>query len=178
MPKPTTKHGLVSDANTQLDTLWSVIDAMTQVELCTPFDFSNKPNKTQAHWSRDKNVRDVLIHLYEWHQLLINWIECNLRGHKTPFLPNPYTWKNYSGLNLQFWKQHQTTTLTHAVELLQQSHTNVLNAIKPFSEEQLFTKKCFDWTGTTHLASYCTSSTSSHYTWAIKKIRAHRKTLK
>ncbi|MGO3678157.1 MAG: ClbS/DfsB family four-helix bundle protein, partial [Microbacteriaceae bacterium] len=31
----------------------------------------------------------------------------------------------------------------------------------------------FPWTGTTSLGSYCVSATSSHYDWAIKKIRAH-----
>ena len=29
--------------------------------------------KKEAHWSRDKNVRDVLIHLYEWHQLMLKF---------------------------------------------------------------------------------------------------------
>ncbi|MFC1239685.1 ClbS/DfsB family four-helix bundle protein [Treponema vincentii] len=40
-----------------------------------------------------------------------------------------------------------------------------------FSNEELFTKKVFDWTGTTSLGSYCVSATSSHYDWATKDIK-------
>jgi hypothetical protein len=44
-----------------------------------------------------------------------------------------------------------------------------------FSNEELFTKQHFHWTGTTTLGSYCISALSSHYDWATKKIRAHIK---
>ena len=41
------------------------------------FNLSGDAGKKEAHWGRDKNVRDVLIHLYEWHQLLIKFVEHN-----------------------------------------------------------------------------------------------------
>lgn len=44
-----------------------------------------------------------------------------------------------------------------------------------FSIEDLFDKGRFDWTGTTTLGSYFVSATSSHYDWALKKLRAHRR---
>jgi hypothetical protein len=34
----------------------------------------------------------------------------------------------------------------------------------------------FTWTGTTSLGSYCVSASSSHYDWAMKKIKNHIKT--
>ena len=45
-----------------------------------------------------------------------------------------------------------------------------------FSDEELFTKRIFDWTGTSTLGSYTVSATASHYDWAMKKIKAHIKT--
>ena len=54
---------------------------------------------------RDKNLRDVLIHLFEWHQLLLLWIESNLNNDQKPFLPLPYNWKTYGELNIEFWKK-------------------------------------------------------------------------
>jgi hypothetical protein len=42
--------------------------------------------------------------------------------------------------------------------------------------EELFAKKAFSWTGTTTLGAYCVSATSSHYDWAIKKLKNHLKT--
>ncbi|MCF0255123.1 ClbS/DfsB family four-helix bundle protein [Bacteroides heparinolyticus] len=45
-----------------------------------------------------------------------------------------------------------------------------------FRKGELFTKKKFDWTGTSTLGNYCVSS--NHYDWAIKKQKIHRKTSK
>jgi len=58
-------------------------------KLSTPFDFSADEKKKEAHWGRDKNLRDVLIHLYGWHQLLLNWRHSNLAGTETTFIPAP-----------------------------------------------------------------------------------------
>ncbi len=62
-----------------------------------------------------------------------------------------------------------------AKELLLTSHDEVVRLIKRFSDDELFEKSHFDWTGTTTLGSLCVSTTSSHYEWAIKKLRAHLK---
>lgn len=41
-----------------------------------------------------------------------------------------------------------------------------------FSDEELFARGHFDFTGKPNLAAYVTGSTSSHYDWAIKKIKS------
>ena len=120
---------------------------------------------------------DVLVHLYEWHQLLLNWIHSNQSGNKANFLPEPYNWKTYPQMNVGFWEKHQHTSLKEAVQLLKESHSEVINLIDSFTNEELFTNKYFSWTGTTSLGSYCVSATSSHYDWAIKKIKEHKKSL-
>lgn len=66
----------------------------------------------ETHWSRDKNLRDVLVHLYEWHQLLLDWVQANLDGENRTFLPEPYNWKTYPAMNVEFWKKHQK----HAID--------------------------------------------------------------
>ena len=91
-------------------------------ELSTPFDFSGDEKKKEAHWERDKNLRDVLIHLYEWHKLLLNWVHANQMEDRQPFIPKPYNWKTYGKLNMEFWKKHQATSLEEAKELLHNSH--------------------------------------------------------
>ena len=65
MPRPTNKTELLNASKENYGKLLQMIDAMTEKELNTPFDFSGDAGKKEAHWSRDKNVRDVLIHLYE-----------------------------------------------------------------------------------------------------------------
>jgi len=178
MPRPTTKTALIEAANEQFEKMWKWIDAMTSAEQNMTFNFGDDFNKTEAHWERDKNLRDVLIHLYEWHQLLQNWVTENQNGGAKPFLPEPYNWKTYGMMNMEFWNKHQSTSYEDAKNLLNESHKKVIALIEPFSDDELFVKKHFAWTGTTNLGSYCVSATASHYDWAIKKIKLHSKTVK
>ena len=173
MARPTTKKDLLEAAKINFEKLWQAIDSLPEKGLSLEFDFSGDTKRKEAHWKRDKNLRDVLIHLYEWHQLLLNWVESNRKGNKANFLPEPYNWKTYGEMNVRLWEKHQGTQLGDAKEMLQASHTSVWEMIQLFSDDELFGKKVFDWTGTTTLGSYCVSATSSHYDWAIKKLKAH-----
>lgn len=144
-------------------------------EKTIPFDFTEDEKKKEAHWKRDKNLRDVLIHLYEWHQLLLNWVDANENGEDKPFIPEPYNWKTYGDMNVEFWKKHQNTTLEEAVEMLEKSHGEVMKLAETFTDGELFTKGVYPWVGGSTLGSYFVSVTASHYDWAMKKLKAHRK---
>ena len=161
MPRPATKADLIQASNEQFAKLRTLIDGMTDKEKAADI-FPNE---------RDKNVRDVLVHLYEWHCLLLNWIRSNTNRNPAPFLPVPYNWKTYPQMNVVFWEKHQNTSYTDAETMLKKTHKEVLALIETFSNEALFSKGTFDWTGTTTLGSYCVSATSSHYDWAIKDIK-------
>ena len=178
MPRPKTKEELVLASQENYEKLKRFISQLSEDELQTPFDFSRDPKKKEAHWKRDQNLRDVLIHLYEWQQLLLTWVHSNQEGHERPFLPESYNWKTYGQMNVAFWKKHQKTTLEEATRLLAQSHREVLELVEDFSTDELFTKGVYQWTGGTSLGSYFVSSTSSHYDWALKKLKAHRKNCK
>ena len=176
MGRPTSKSELLSAAAANYEEMNQFIASMTEQELSTPFAFDD--NKKEAHWKRDKNLRDVLIHLYEWHQLLLDWVPSNQKGENKPFLPKPYTWKTYGSLNEFFWKKHQNTTLEEASQMLEKSHKEVMDLAETFTNEELFTKGVYKWVGTSTLGSYFVSNTSSHYNWALKKLKAHRKNCK
>ena len=178
MPRPKTKEELVLASKKNYEKLNLLISQLSEEELQTPFDFSKDQKKKEAHWKRDKNLRDVLIHLYEWHQLLLTWVHSNQKGHERPFLPEPYNWKTYGEMNVAFWKKHQKTSLEEATKLLNQSHKEVLELMEGFSNDDLFTKGVYKWTGGTSLGSYFVSATSSHYDWALKKLKAHQRNCK
>ena len=175
MGRPTTKTDLLTAAAANYEKLNVLISELTEKELTTPFDFSGDEKKKEAHWKRDKNLRDILIHLYEWHQLLLNWVQSNQNGDNKPFLPKPYNWKTYAKLNEQFWKKHQNTSLDDAKDMLQKSHDEVMKLAETFSNEELFSKGVYSWVGGSVLGSYFVSVTASHYDWALKKLKAHRK---
>jgi hypothetical protein len=163
--RPTTKQELIVAANGQFDKLWKLIDSMSDSAQSGAFRFED----------RDKNLRDVLVHLYEWHQLLLNWVFSNRAGSPATFLPEPYTWKTYPQMNVAFWEKHQQTLLDDAKRLLRASHEQVMKLIDTLTDQELFAKKHFSWTGTTNVGSYCISATSSHYDWAMKKLKQHLK---
>ena len=167
MPRPQSKKDLLEAAQTTYDKLLQLIDSMTEEELQTPFDFSGDEKKKEAHWKRDKNLRDVIVHLHEWHQLLLDWIKNNQAGIQKPFLMEGYNWKTYGDMNQVFWKNCQ-----------KDSHAKIMEAIEAMTNEELFSKDAYDWVGGSTIGSYFVSTTSSHYDWAMKKIKAHKKNLK
>ncbi len=177
MARPRTKVDLIEASNANFEKLWKTIEALSKEVFTADFDFSDNPKLKEAHWQRDKNVRDVLVHLYEWHQLLINWVNKNQAGEASKFLPEPYTFKNIADMNVKFWEKHQETDYDKAVEMLKNSHEEVMKIIGSFTDEELFANKYFPWTGTTSVGSYCISGTSSHYDWAIKKINKHKRSV-
>ena len=107
MPRPTSKSELINAAQETYGQLNELITSLTQTELLTPMKFSE--TKKEAHWKRDKNLRDVLTHLYEWHQLLTNWVTSNLEGETRSLLPQPYNWRNYGkSIRIQPWKKQKS----------------------------------------------------------------------
>lgn len=165
MARPATKAELLAAAEQQFEKMWAVMEGMTPEQRYGTFQFED----------RDRNIRDILVHLYEWHQLLLRWVKANRAGQEQSFLPAPYNWRTYPQMNVGFWEKHQETADEDAVKMLLQSHRDVMACMEAFSDQELFTKKHFPWTGNTSLGSYCVSATSSHYDWAIKKMKKHLK---
>lgn len=175
MARPKSRLDLLDTANAQFDKLVALIGTMSASTRSADLYYGETFSRSEAHWSRDKNLRDVLIHLFEWHKLLLQWIISNKAGQDRSFLPEPYNWKTYGDMNVEFWRKHQETSCEDAERLLAQSHRDVMRLIDGLTEAELFENKHFTWTGTTTLGSYRISATSSHYEWAIKKLRAHIK---
>jgi hypothetical protein len=124
----------------------------------------------------NRNIRDVLAHLYHWHQLFLKWYEEGMAGKK-PAMPAPgYTWKETPRLNVEIQQKYQSHTLNEVMNKLMRSHFEIEKLILRFSDKELFTKKRYKWTGTTSLGAYMISATSSHYEWALKLIKkCHQK---
>lgn len=176
MARPTTKIDLIQVGNDGYKKMDDLLGTIPTEHLNTTFTFDVEKEK-QAHWKRDKNLRDVLIHLYEWHQLLLHWAKANQAGETKQFLKEGYNWKTYGAMNIEFLEKHQTTSYEEARELLAESHQQVMALAEDFSNDELFSKGVFPWVGGSPLGSYFVSATSSHYDWATKKIRKFKKSL-
>ena len=80
-------------------------------------------------------------------------------------------------MNQEIWEKHQTTSYEEIWEKLEESHRSTIQLLQRFSDEELYAKEYFPWTGATTLAQYFQSSLASHYDWALKKLRLHKKTI-
>ncbi|MDE5678870.1 MAG: ClbS/DfsB family four-helix bundle protein, partial [Lachnospiraceae bacterium] len=86
-----------------------------------------------------------------------------------------YETETYGNMNVTFWEKHQNTTLEEAEKMLAKSHKEVISLAETFSNEELFSKGVYKWVGGSTLGSYFVSNTASHYEWAMKKLKAHKK---
>lgn len=59
--------------------------------------------------------------------------------------------------------------------LLDKGQATTPELAETFSNEELFSKGVYKWVGGSTLGSYFVSVTASHYDWAMKKLKAHRK---
>ncbi|MBQ4819666.1 ClbS/DfsB family four-helix bundle protein [Aquimarina sp. MMG016] len=168
MPRPKTKKDLIELSNKNYKRLMDYIDSFSKKELASEFP--------EGYLNR--NIRDVLAHLHHWHLMLLDWYKIGMTGNKPDIPAKGYTWRTVPDLNREIWKKYNNTKLEEVKKLLQTSFNTLQKVIHKHSEEELFEKKRYKWTGTTSLAAYLISASSSHYDWAYKLIKKCTKNIK
>jgi hypothetical protein len=165
MPRPTNKNDLIEAASSGYEKLLGLIDELPANLLTAEFGFED----------RDRNIRDVLAHLVAWQHMMSRWYGEGMAGQK-PAIPAPgYTFAQTPALNHEIWESAQSQSLEDVRPEFQKTHQDMMALIAAHTDEELFTKKHYKWTGTTSLGAYLISATSSHYDWALKKLRQAKK---
>ena len=166
MPRPTTRQTLIDAAESEYAALLVLVDALPPGAADAEFAFQD----------RDRCVRDVLGHLDVWHLMMLRWYAEGMAGGRPAIPGEGYTWRTLPALNAEIWSGCQDTDLAATRAALDASHRQVVGLVTAHTDEELFTKQRYPWTGSTSLGAYLVSVTSSHYDWAAKKIRRHRTT--
>ncbi len=165
MPRPKTKSELIKASQENYNTLMALIGSYPE----------EKVNKEFPPGKLYRNIRDVLAHLHHWHLMMLDWYEVGMKGEKPHMPAKGYTWKTLPELNKVIWQQYLDKDLNTVKNLFNKSYQKVQSLIVQHSNEELFEKKRYHWTGSTSLGAYLISNTSSHYDWAIKKIKKSMK---
>ncbi|MBD3280070.1 ClbS/DfsB family four-helix bundle protein [Candidatus Dojkabacteria bacterium] len=122
-------------------------------------------------------VKDILAHIHAWHELAFVWYEEGMNDGQ-PEIPAPgYTFKDAPALNEKLYQDFKDTSWDEIVKKLKKSHKKLMKIIGGHSEEELFTKKKYKWTGSTSMGSYFASAASSHYVWGSELLRKKLKKL-
>ena len=159
MPRPKTKDALLTENQKQYEQLLGIIDALSDKE------------QAFAPGTMNRNARDVLGHIHHWHKLLLGWYETGAKGEKPAMPAEGYSWKTTPELNRMIHGLYVQTALKDIQGLLSHSHSQVHALIEAHSQEELFTKKYYKWTGSTSLGAYLISATVAHYEWRRKLIK-------
>jgi len=161
MPKPKSKTELLNLSDRNYKKLITFIENLPR----------EQQNKDFSEGTMNRNIQDVLGHLYHWHLLFLDWYEVGMKGEKPKMPAEGYTWKMTPELNQMIWKKCQEIELETILIELNNTHLKITQLIENHTNEELFTKKYYKWTNSTSLGAYLISTTSSHYDWAWKLIR-------
>ncbi len=161
MPRPQNKADLLAQSKLNFEKLFGFIDSFDTKEQEREFgkDMLNR------------NIKDVLFHLHEWHLMMLSWYEIGIKGDMPDIPAKEYTWQQIPELNKKLWEKHKSGTLKNARKLVEDSHEKMMKIINSHTSEDFFQKKKYKWTGTTSMGSYFVSATASHYDWAYKEIK-------
>lgn len=100
------KEFLLAESEQNFKALFEIIESIPP----------RKRSMTIETEERDKNFRDVLMHLYEWHAMLERWYREGMDGD-TPFMPAPgYMWRTIKPLNMQIRENYQNVTMNQAIK--------------------------------------------------------------
>lgn len=169
MARPTSKKDLLEVAEEKFTKLFALVDSFDEEAKRAEYPFDN---------NRDKNIRDILAHLYHWHSMVLKWYDVGMKGEKPDIPAKGYNWRTTPALNREIWKMYQETSFEESEVFLKGSHKKVMEVIESHSNEELFEKKRYKWTGNNAMGAYFASATSSHYDWAMKHLKRYKKSLK
>lgn len=165
MARPKTKNELLQLSAKNFEKLNHFVDSFNSEEQIKEF-----PKGTM-----NRNIRDVLAHLHHWHILVQGWCEIGMTGEKPEIPAKGYTWRTTPELNHNIWEKYNSEDLEKIRTDLGESYLQLQKLINKHTNDELFEKKRYKWTGSTSLGAYLISATSSHYDWAYKLIKKAKK---
>jgi hypothetical protein len=159
MPRPKDKTQLLELSQENFEKLMNLVSGLDQKVM--------EKSGACEEWS----VKDILAHLHAWHLMSLEWHEKGMKDGKADFLPEGYTWKDTPKLNEEIYQKYKDVGFQEILKRLKESHEKITGVIQSHTDEELFSKKYYKFTGSTSLGAYLISATSSHYEWAIGLIK-------
>lgn len=170
MPRPTTRSALLEAAAREYERLRLALgrfDPAVVADLTWEADIED----TSRH------PRDVLTHIHAWQLLALGWAEAGEAGGRPQIPGEGHTRRETPAINAEIRERYLGTSYADAVDLLAGSHARGLGVIASHSDDELFTRGRYAWTGSTTLGAYFVSATSSHYVWGQKTLRRIQRAL-
>ncbi len=159
MSKPNSKAMLLSESKKEHEALEGLLATLNEEQMLK--------SGIIGEWS----IKDLLAHLYEWEQMVLNWQAAGEAGERPGVPAEGYKWSQLPALNEVIRQKHLARPLNEVRAMCSASYHQIMEKIETLSEEALFTPGLYPWMNKNSLAAYFTSCTSSHYRWARAEIR-------
>jgi len=117
------------------------------------------------------SVKDFLAHRAEWGRMMIAWYEAAKAGKPVAVPSERFKWNQLDALNAEIHERFADTPLAAVERDFAKVHDRLAAMVEEMSEDELFTKHHFAFTGTSDLATYVNSASAAHYRSAGKHIR-------
>jgi len=127
-------------------------------------------NRKNLEVTDGMTIKDFLAHRTEWGRMMIRWYTEAAEG-KTPAVPTEqFKWNQLKELNADIHRRFAKTSLVKIEAEFAAIHEKLYRMIEKMTDEELFTKKHYGFTGSSDLVTYLNSSTASHYRSARRHI--------
>lgn len=154
MPRARTKQELIDLGKEQYDLLLQNLKEIESEKLQDDFVFENRTPK------------DIVAHLVAWHKLMETWYTKGMDDEEVEIPAPGYSFKDTPKLNEDLYQEYKNVEWDDIIAEFKSTHKLMMGWIKKHSDKELFTKKLYNWSGSTSIGSYFASATSSHYQWA------------
>jgi hypothetical protein len=151
---------LINDIEREFAVLTALLDAIPLERYLDP-----------GVWGDDWNVRDLVAHLFEWHQLFLGWFEAGNRGLVPAIPAQGFRYREMPQLNRAIQLRYAATEAREMRQKLELSHREVLSLASRLTEKELLKPGSFAWTKKNGLVTYLGANTSSHYRFARKVLQ-------
>lgn len=161
MARPMSKEELIQFSEDEYSNLLAFIAQLTDKQRDSEYIFDNRTTK------------DIVAHIYAWQLLELTWYTEGMKGHKVEIPAPGYNFKDSPALNEKLYQEHKSVDWEALEKSFKQTHSKLIEIVNKHTEEELFTKKKYTWTGSSNMSVYLRSALSSHYMWGFSLIKKH-----
>ena len=133
MSDPTSKAQILELIKTEHEALQAVLESLAESQMIQP-------------GAEEKlSVKDLLAHITDWEQRMVQWIEESLQG-QIPEQPAPgMTWDDLDRLNEQTYLANKDRPLAEIRSDFKASYQQALATVQALSQADLFDPHRFTW---------------------------------
>ena len=145
-----TKSKLYDEIYRERDALEATLANLDEVQMIEP--------TLEGSWS----VKDVLAHIVDWEQRMIEWIHASLDGDG-PDLSSDWSDEVLNQLNQEIYEANKDRELQDVLEHFESSYRQSWEAVKRLTDNDLFDPKRFPWRKGRPMWYIVEANMSGHY---------------